>query len=118
MPEDVIDQDGNPAPTERGPRQIGTKDLAATKRLRVLAMSRIAGKYSFDDDIAGTTEFDGDALDFLRVVYRDPRIPLDVRIDAAKTAVRFERPSLQAVEVGGKGGGAISVVMLPSDEAL
>jgi hypothetical protein len=37
--------------------------------------------------------FAGDAVAFLQTVYKDPRIPLPVRIDAAAKAARFERPA-------------------------
>ena len=36
--------------------------------------------------------FAGDAVAFLQTVYKDPRIPLHVRLDAAAKAARFERP--------------------------
>jgi hypothetical protein len=41
--------------------------------------------------------FDGDSLDFLRCVYRNPDFDISVRLDAAKAATKYERPSLQAV---------------------
>jgi hypothetical protein len=37
--------------------------------------------------------FAGDAVAFLQTVYKDPRIPLRVRLDAAAKAARFERPT-------------------------
>jgi hypothetical protein len=37
--------------------------------------------------------FAGDAVAFLQTVYKDPRIPLHVRLDAAAKAARFERPT-------------------------
>jgi hypothetical protein len=46
--------------------------------------------------IAGTIPdaFRGDAHALLVAIYRDPRHPLDLRLDAAKAAVRFEKPAL------------------------
>jgi hypothetical protein len=35
----------------------------------------------------------------LREVYTDPRWPMDLRLDAAKSAIRFERPALIASHV-------------------
>jgi hypothetical protein len=43
--------------------------------------------------------FRGDAHALLRSVYTDPRWPIDMRIDAAKSAIRFERPALVASHV-------------------
>jgi hypothetical protein len=40
--------------------------------------------------------FDGDGVAFLQVVYRDPAQPIELRLDAAKAASRFERPALAA----------------------
>ena len=42
--------------------------------------------------------FEGDALAFLMSVYKDPSKPENVRIDAAKAAIRYERPPLAPVE--------------------
>jgi len=44
------------------------------------------------------TAFDGDAHAFLMAVYKNEAYPVDVRIDAAKAAVRFEKPSLASLE--------------------
>jgi hypothetical protein len=41
--------------------------------------------------------FAGDSIAFLQCIYRDPNQELAVRLDAAKAAARFERPSLSAV---------------------
>lgn len=42
--------------------------------------------------------FEGDAHAFLVSVYKDPLNDLPVRIDAAKAAVRYEKPSLSSIE--------------------
>jgi hypothetical protein len=41
----------------------------------------------------------GDALGFLRAVYNNEALPLAVRLDAARTAIKYETPSLSAVAV-------------------
>jgi hypothetical protein len=41
----------------------------------------------------------GDALGFLRAVYNNEALPLHVRLDAARTAIKYETPSLAAVAV-------------------
>lgn len=40
--------------------------------------------------------FDGDALAFLQAVYKNPEIPLEVRISAAGKSLRFEKPALSS----------------------
>jgi hypothetical protein len=42
--------------------------------------------------------FEGDALAYLMSVYKDPLKPENVRIDAAKAAIRYERPALSPIE--------------------
>ena len=45
--------------------------------------------------------FEGDALAYLMSVYKDPLKPENLRIDAAKAALRYERPALAPGEQGG-----------------
>ena len=42
--------------------------------------------------------FEGDALAYLMSIYKDPTMPENLRIDAAKAAIRYERPALTPVE--------------------
>lgn len=42
--------------------------------------------------------FAGDAHALLMTVYKDPSNPIDLRVDAAKAAIRFEKPALSNVE--------------------
>jgi hypothetical protein len=48
--------------------------------------------------------FTGNAHEFMMLIYKDPSLPLDVRLDAAKHAAKYETPALQAVEMTGKDG--------------
>ncbi|MEN6449095.1 MAG: hypothetical protein ABFC96_01265 [Thermoguttaceae bacterium] len=43
--------------------------------------------------------FDGDAHAFLMLLYKDCEQPVEVRLDAAKAAIRYEKPALASVEV-------------------
>ena len=43
--------------------------------------------------------FTGDGVAFLQTVYKDPKLPLAVRMDAAAKAARFERPMLASSNV-------------------
>lgn len=45
--------------------------------------------------------FDGDSHALLMAVYRNQDLPLDVRLDAAKAAIGYEKPRLAAVEHSG-----------------
>jgi hypothetical protein len=56
------------------------------------AMQVVTAK--FKDEVPAA--FDGDGVAYLQTVYRDPVLPVDVRIDAAAKAARYERPALAA----------------------
>ena len=43
--------------------------------------------------------FTGDAHALLMQIYKDPNQPIELRLDAAKAAIRYEKPALAAVEV-------------------
>jgi hypothetical protein len=46
----------------------------------------------------GEKGFNGDSHALLMTVYKDPSMPMDVRLDAAKAAIRFEKPPLANVD--------------------
>lgn len=76
-------QSGNPAGRPRG---TGDKRVTARdERLRALSAS--LGKVIPE-------AFDGDAHALLTAMYKDPRMPLEVRKDAAAIAIKFEKPAL------------------------
>jgi hypothetical protein len=56
--------------------------------------------------------FDGDAHAFLQVLYRDETKPVELRLDAAKAAIRYEKPALASVQASGKDGGPIVVEII------
>ena len=47
--------------------------------------------------------FDGDAHALLMSVYKDPRHPIDLRLDAAGKAIRYEKPALATIDVTSDG---------------
>jgi hypothetical protein len=51
--------------------------------------------------------FQGDAHALLMMVYKNPANELPLRLDAAKAAIRFEKPALSSVEA--KHSGALNV---------
>lgn len=50
----------------------------------------------------GPEAFDGDAHAFLVAVYKNPLNELNHRIDAAKAAIRYEKPAMSSIDVGNK----------------
>jgi hypothetical protein len=77
----------------RGGRQKGTpnKRTAALKAATKAAVEQAVG--------ALPEPFEGDGYAFLATVYKDTRQPIGVRLDAAKTAVAYERARLASVEM-------------------
>ncbi|NPD66056.1 hypothetical protein HN018_19545 [Lichenicola cladoniae] len=63
---------------------------------REKAMSEVAQKIQ---DVLGDEAFTGDAHAFLVAIYKDPTRDMELRIDAAKAAVRFEKPALASSTV-------------------
>jgi hypothetical protein len=51
--------------------------------------------------------FEGEAHDLLMLIYKDTSMPIETRLDAAKVAIRYEKPALAAVQHSGKDGGPI-----------
>lgn len=45
-------------------------------------------------EVLGTEVFPGDALDFMRMVYKDMAMPMSMRLDAAAKALPYERRKL------------------------
>jgi len=41
--------------------------------------------------------FEGDAVALMQLIYRDPSKDMGLRLDAAKSAAKFERPTLAAI---------------------
>jgi len=52
-------------------------------------------------ELIGDEAFDGNALAFLATIYKNGKLPLDIRLDAAGKAARFESAVLAPVD--GKG---------------
>jgi hypothetical protein len=49
-------------------------------------------------EIIGGNLFEGDAHAFLMLTYKDKTLPHNLRVDAAKAAIRFEKPALTAID--------------------
>src|SRR5262245_51155781 len=75
---------------------VGRPPGAKNKRTKEREAAIQAAAAHLEGTIDGA--FTGDAHTFLIAVYKDPAIPLHVRVDAAKAAVRYEKPRLNASE--------------------
>lgn len=79
----MVERTGNPRGRPKGAKN---KRTAATERAAAEAAEQIGGA------IPGA--FDGDAHALLMTVYKDPLKEWPLRVDAAKAAIRYEKPAL------------------------
>jgi DNA-binding PadR family transcriptional regulator len=76
-----------------GGRQKGTKN-----RKTVLLEEK--GREALAE-VLGANAFEGDAHSLLIAVYKDEAHPIELRLEAAKAAIRFEKPALAALDARG-----------------
>jgi hypothetical protein len=75
-----------------GGRQKGTPNKRTVQREAAVQ----AAAALLDGTIAGA--FEGDAHAFLIAVYKNPELPINLRVDAARAAIGYEKPRLNASE--------------------
>ena len=76
-----------------GGRQKGSKN-----KRTLLLEERTRALIDNAKEIIGGDLFEGDAHAFLMLTYRDKSLPHNLRLDAAKVAIRFEKPALTAID--------------------
>ena len=79
-----------------GGRREGAGRPKGAKNKRTIAVEAAATEVAQRFQVEVPNSFDGDSVAFLQLVYRDPTQPMELRVDCAKAASRFERPALQA----------------------
>jgi hypothetical protein len=84
----------------RGFKTGGRKKGSKNKRTLLLEG---AARQLLDDAkrILGDETFEGDAHALLMLTYKNKSLPLAVRLDAAKAAIRFEKPAMSTVDARG-----------------
>jgi len=74
-------------------------------------------------EVLGFTQEDIDAHQLMTRIYRSPQVPLPFRFEAARAAIRHEKPTLAAStsEISGPDGGPVTteikLVLVPSPRA-
>jgi hypothetical protein len=76
-----------------GGRQKGTRN-------RKTALLEEKGREALAE-VLGANAFEGDAHSLLIAIYKDESRPIELRLEAAKAAIRFEKPALAAVDTHG-----------------
>ena len=95
---------GNPPGRPPGARNKRTKATAEAAEAAARAIEAVL-----------PDAFNGDAHAFLMAVYKDPRQPIELRLEAAGKAISYEKPKLAAIDVTSLGE---AVVYDVSDEPL
>ncbi len=88
----MTDTAAPPKPKRKGNYKAGPGRPPGRKNKKTLALEEAARQAAASIDGA----FEGDAHAFLAAVYRDPAVPLEIRIMAAGRALRVEKPALSA----------------------
>ncbi len=88
----MTDTAAPPKPKRQGNYKAGPGRPPGSKNKKTLALEEAARRAAASIDGA----FEGDAHAFLTAVYRDPAVPLEIRIMAAGRAIRVEKPALSA----------------------
>ena len=88
----MTDTAAPPKPKRKGNYKAGPGRPPGRKNNKTLALEEATRQAAASIDGA----FEGDAHAFLAAVYRDPAVPLEIRIMAAGRALRVEKPALSA----------------------
>jgi hypothetical protein len=92
-----------------GGRKRGTPNKRTVERERAVAAA--ARKITA---ALGADAFPGDAHALLMAVYKDPQQPAELRIEAARAAIGYEKPRLAAVEAKVDGRMTLEQLILSS----
>jgi hypothetical protein len=102
----------------RGGKRVGAGRKPGSRNKRTEALQAAVEQKA--DEIAqrlGTKAFTGDAHALLMEIYKDTERPIELRVDAAKAAIGYEKPRLSSVEASLDGSiGTYSAAPIPVEE--
>src|SRR5437764_1208697 len=96
-------------PEKRGPGRPRGSKSKWTKAREAKAAETIEQAAAVLKDLQRPV-FGGDAHALLCLVYKDGEVALELRVDAAKAAIRYEKPALAQVQAEVKGNVAAYVI--------
>lgn len=82
----------------RGGQRPGAGRPKGARNRRTEALAAALASTAADLAQAIPDAFPGDAHALLMAVYKNPALDLTLRLDAAKAAVRYERPALSSID--------------------
>jgi hypothetical protein len=86
----------------RGGARPGAGRKAGTKNKRTVAVEQKVAETARKLETVLPGAFEGDAHALLMAVYKDPSHEWPLRVDAAKAAIKFEKPALSSVDGTGE----------------
>ena len=78
--------------------KTGGRKTGAKNKRTLLLESSARQMLERASEILGDDNFEGDAHALLILIYKNTALPLQIRLDAAKAAIRFEKPMLSAID--------------------
>lgn len=94
---------------QRGGLRAGAGRPAGTKSKRTVEREAAVKEVAERLSEVMPDAFQGDAHALLMAVYKDPMQEMKLRVNAAATAIRYEKPSLSSVEMAGPDGGPVQL---------
>ena len=90
-----------------------------TKNKRTVQLEKIIADQAAKLEVLTQKPFDGDAHSLLQLAYKDTSLPMADRLEAAKAAIRFEKPALSSEDRTIKGElGLYKAVMVAERDAI
>jgi len=84
-----------------GRKTGGRKPGSKNRRTLAMEAQAQANAQKIQEALGTDAAFAGDAHALLMAVYKNEQMPMEMRLDAAKSAVRYEKPALSSVDQKG-----------------
>lgn len=98
-------------------RKTGGRKKGVKNKRTLAVAANVADARRRIGEALGDEAFSGDAHALLIAVYSDPNMPTDLRLEAARAAIPYEKPRLSSVELGNKDGEPLVVKILRFSDA-
>lgn len=103
---------------QKGKPTVGTGRPKGSKNKSTLAKQEaIAKAIEVMRQVFGKDEFKGDSHDLLTLIYKCPEFPFDVRVDAAKACLPYDRVRLNQNTLTNSEGQELSVAIVRFTDA-
>ena len=87
---------GGKLPDGTGFMPPGSGRKKGSKNKRTIQLEKLIAEQAAKLEVLTQKPFDGDAHSLLQLAYKDTSLPMADRLEAAKAAIRFEKPALSS----------------------